>query len=60
MQKNNLTEKEMMKILNVGTITFENIKNNILSRNITVGTLFLICRCFNVTPSEMFVDLSNM
>ena len=56
MRKNGLSEKEMMKIMQIGKVSFNKLKNGIVSKNITVATLLLLCKHFNVSPHKMFDD----
>ena len=58
MRKNKLSEKEMMKIMRIGKVSFKKLKSGVLSRNITIDTLMNLCKHFNLFPHEMFNELT--
>jgi len=56
MRKNNLSDKEMAKIMHVGPKTFSLIKENVLPRSITMRNVFYVCDYFKVPPKEIFKE----
>lgn len=56
MRKNGLSEKEMIEIMQISKVSFNKLKDGFLSNRITVDTLMLLCKRFNVSPHEILDD----
>ena len=56
-EKNGLSKKEMAEIMGISTVSLTKIESGILPPRANVGTLFNICKRFNIKPHKLFMPL---